>query len=711
MLTSIVRNAAVAIALAFAGSALGQTTVTLQQGLNAYVGTTDARIGTFNPDMNFGGNSTMFLAEENQHSFFVRFAIFAAEGGPVPDNAAITSATLSLYKYWGPAATIKASRVKPAWNEMEITWNVAAAGAPWQTAGALGANDVEASADGQGSVGDAVADGCGDVSAPAACWLNIDVTSGLQTFRSGAPNQGWKLAYVSGGVTSEEKEFVSSENTNSGLRPKLTVTYTVCAHGPFGGTPWGVGEIEAENFDCGGEGVGYHDTTSGNQSNSTYRNPESVDVMDMGTGRTIQYFNTSEWMNYTISVPAGTYSLAIHAAHNATPGQYRIEIDGMDVTGNVTVPGTGSWDAYQWVQAPSPITVAEGTHVVRLVSVQQAFRVDKIRLEMTSPPAQCEDPPQRPFTGSAIVIPSGGATFEAENYDCGGQGTAYHDATSGNEFGSTYRTGESVDIWDIPEGGQVVRNFNTGEWMEYTVNVAVAGTYRLGIRAGHNETPGQYRIEVDGNDATGNVTVPGTGSWDIYEWVDSPSAVYLTAGMHVLRLVSVQQAYRVEKLRVIGSVTQPPDALLFWSGHEGSTALTPPGDCYSEGCWQNMTGTDSTTSFAWPPAFWGGMTSRAQLLVDPQNQPPMTSTSVGNYMRNELRAGEGRNGTRGLYSRIDRNGSGTTAPMGSGITQNIFMVQPQNETSDLYVSYWLKYPVDFFEKLRAGDEWRVVFRW
>jgi hypothetical protein len=49
--------------------------------------------------------------------------------------------------------------------------------------------------------------------------------------------------------------------------------------------------------------------------------------------------------------------------------------------------------------------------------------------------------------------------------------------------------------------------------------------------------------------------------------------------------------------------------------------------------------------------------------------------------------------------------------MGSGITQNIFMVQPQNETSDLYVSYWLKYPVDFFEKLRAGDEWRVVFRW
>jgi len=153
----LLRSLVLILCLPFGASAVAQTTVTLQQGLNSYSGTADARIGAFNPSMNFGGISTMFLAEEDQHSLFVRFAIFAAEGGPVPDNAVITSATLSLYKFWGPAALIKSSRVKRAWNEMEVTWNVAAAGAPWQTAGALGTNDVEVTPDGQGSVGDAAA--------------------------------------------------------------------------------------------------------------------------------------------------------------------------------------------------------------------------------------------------------------------------------------------------------------------------------------------------------------------------------------------------------------------------------------------------------------------------------------------------------------------------------------------------------------------------
>jgi len=212
--------------LASASVTLGQTTVTLIEGINSYNGTTDARIGEFNPDMNFGGNSQLVLREETSASFFVRFAIFAAEGGPVPDNAIVTSAILSLYKSAGPAAVVKASRVKRAWNEMEVTWNAFATGSSWQTAGARGANDVETNADGQGSVGDAVADGC-DTPAPAACWLNINVTAGVQAFKSGSPNNGWKLAYVSGGVASTDKFFYSSERPDVTVRPKLEVTYTM----------------------------------------------------------------------------------------------------------------------------------------------------------------------------------------------------------------------------------------------------------------------------------------------------------------------------------------------------------------------------------------------------------------------------------------------------------------------------------------------------
>jgi PKD repeat protein len=211
--------------------------VTLQQGINGYgvppnaKATADTRIMSFKPDTNEGSIDLISIERETQQSILIRFAIFAADGGPVPDNATITSATLSLYKFSGPAATIKASRLKRNWSEAGTTgatWNVAAAGISWEQAGAFGASDVEATADGEGTVGDATVDGCLDgTAAPAACWLHINVTSGVQAFKNGTLNHGWKLAYVSGGNPSDQKDFKSSEHPNFlTLRPKLTVTYT-----------------------------------------------------------------------------------------------------------------------------------------------------------------------------------------------------------------------------------------------------------------------------------------------------------------------------------------------------------------------------------------------------------------------------------------------------------------------------------------------------
>jgi len=84
--------------------------------------------------------------------------------------------------------------------------------------------------------------------------------------------------------------------------------------------PFSTTTIESEHFNCGGEGQGYHDNTPGNQSTSTYRNPASVDVMEITTGgRTVQFFDTGEWMAYTVSLGSdGTFNLGILAASNRT---------------------------------------------------------------------------------------------------------------------------------------------------------------------------------------------------------------------------------------------------------------------------------------------------------------------------------------------------------------------------------------------------------
>src|SRR5688572_1833689 len=129
-------------------SALAQSTVTLQDGLNGYAGTEDVDPLTEFPDTPRGTISVL-NTNHTTSTILVRFKIFGSEGGPVPNNATITSATLSLYKYEGPTSTYEARRVLKNWQEMQATWNHAATGLAWQTPGAQGATDVAATADAQ----------------------------------------------------------------------------------------------------------------------------------------------------------------------------------------------------------------------------------------------------------------------------------------------------------------------------------------------------------------------------------------------------------------------------------------------------------------------------------------------------------------------------------------------------------------------------------
>src|SRR5215813_14176674 len=102
---------------------------------------------------------------------------------------------------------------------------------------------------------------------------------------------------------------------------------------------------------------------------------------------------------------------------------------------------------------------------------------------------------QTPFT-TPIPLPG---TFEAENFDSGGEGVAYHDNVAGNA-GGQYRPAEDVDIIASRDpdiiGGFVVNNFETGEWMAYTVDIAAAGQYELALRTASGTFTGAFHIEI-----------------------------------------------------------------------------------------------------------------------------------------------------------------------------------------------------------------------
>src|SRR5258708_39726396 len=82
-----------------------------------------------------------------------------------------------------------------------------------------------------------------------------------------------------------------------------------------------------------------------------------------------------------------------------------------------------------------------------------------------------------PYSGSPAVVPG---TIQAENFDNGGEGVAYHDSGSNNVGGAYRQTG--VDIEASSAGGYDVGWIAAGEWLNYTVSVATAGTYTVQVR-------------------------------------------------------------------------------------------------------------------------------------------------------------------------------------------------------------------------------------
>jgi hypothetical protein len=302
---------------------------------------------------------------------------------------------------------------------------------------------------------------------------------------------------------------------------------------PFTGTPIALpGVIEAENYDKGGEGVAYHDLTAGN-SGGAYRT-DDVDIKatsDSSGGYNVKTVRAGEWLAYTVKVAAaGTFNVGFRIASSGTGGTLHLAIDGTAVSGAIALPDTGGWTVWKTAGVPG-VTLPAGTHVLTLVfdaNGSGGTVADFNWINFIS-----AAPASTPYTGTPAALPG---TIEAENYDKGGEGLAYHDTTKGNSTGA-YRS-DDVDIRATTDtgGGYNVKSVRAGEWLAYTVTVGAAGTYSLDLRVASSGGGGTVHLAVDGTNATGAIALPNTGGWDTWQTV-TKAGVSLPAGTHVLKLI------------------------------------------------------------------------------------------------------------------------------------------------------------------------------
>ena len=135
-----------------------------------------------------------------------------------------------------------------------------------------------------------------------------------------------------------------------------------------------------------------------------------------------------------------------------------------------------------------------------------------------------------PYSGTPVSIPG---TIQAENFDNGGEGIAYHDTTAGNTGGAYRSTG--VDLQASSEGGYNIGWTAAGEWLNYTVKTASAGTFTVGLRVA-SMSGGTMHVGFNGpSNVWKTVAIPATGNWQ--KWTTVNLTATLGGGVQQMTLL------------------------------------------------------------------------------------------------------------------------------------------------------------------------------
>jgi hypothetical protein len=234
-------------------------------------------------------------------------------------------------------------------------------------------------------------------------------------------------------------------------------------------------------------------------------------------------------LKYTINVPALTYKDFVFTFYWATTKaeKFTVLVNGYEVAKEVEIPNTGG--VFQAVELPELVRIFQGENVVTILA--DGGNLNKF--EITKPPYL-----GTPFLGEPFEVP--GSIIEAEYFDAGGEGIAYHDTDASNSGPSKEVRPESpgVDMQPNTFDGEPIINIgwtDASEWLNYTINVAEDASYDITIVAATANVDQTVYFALDGRRIAS--TVVHTGSHATFQKFPAKQ-IPLTAGIHVLTLSS-----------------------------------------------------------------------------------------------------------------------------------------------------------------------------
>ncbi len=271
--------------------------------------------------------------------------------------------------------------------------------------------------------------------------------------------------------------------------------------------------INAGDYDLGGEGIAYHDSDNVNSAAASpwgvYRPGDSVDAT---SSTTVGWVNDSEWLEYAVEVEtSGNYDWTFQISSLGAGDSVTLSAlndAGSTTLGTLTMANlvAGTTDRYRLAN----LSLAEGLQVARVHFSGGGFNFKQVQVAATPNP-------QQPHTTAPVISQGATTTINAGDYDLGGEGYAYHEASDANhaaasQWGSI-RPSDSVDVVTATNIGWIA----DGEWLEYTIDVQSQGSYDWTFRLSSfsaNDSVTLIIQDASGKQVRGTVTsadlVPGT---------------------------------------------------------------------------------------------------------------------------------------------------------------------------------------------------------
>jgi len=208
--------------------------------------------------------------------------------------------------------------------------------------------------------------------------------------------------------------------------------------GPYPSTAATIpGTVLAENYDTGGQGVGYN-VTSTNGTDNGYR-PQGVDLeiaSSPATGNDLGWTAAGQWFRYTVNVStAGSYTVSfLVASESAISDAFHLSnSSGTNLTGSVAVPDTGGWQT--WTTVTATVTLPAGTQTLTLNQDGAGWNID------------------------SMVFTSGSSGGGAESLNCSGVanisvgGVTYAPSWCLNFGGPVAAPSGTLTNWDLGNNG------------------------------------------------------------------------------------------------------------------------------------------------------------------------------------------------------------------------------------------------------------------